>query len=122
MPLSPPSPPESSCRFPSPHKCHQGTMFCLCSTLALLYFGYSRKNTFSWENNIFEAIFPMLFKEEKFKTCFAFHFLALETLFLEHSQTVQMTRKSQILSLIVTVSLKIKFSFQPYKVGQIYVE
>jgi len=46
----------------------------------------------------------MLFKEENFKTCFAFHFLALETLFLEHSQTVQMTRTSQILSLIVTVS------------------
>ena len=23
--------------------------------------GYSRKNTFSWENNIFEAIFPVFF-------------------------------------------------------------
>ena len=34
---------------------------CLCSTMALWYFGYSRKNTFSWENNIFEAIFPMFF-------------------------------------------------------------
>ena len=30
------------------------------------------------------------------KTCFAFHFPALETLFLEHSKSVKMTRKSQI--------------------------
>ena len=37
------------------------TMCGLYSTLALWYFGYSRKNTFSWENNIFEAIFPMFF-------------------------------------------------------------
>ena len=34
-------------------------MCCLYSTMALWYFGYSRKNTFSWENNIFEAIFLM---------------------------------------------------------------
>ena len=34
-------------------------MCCLGSTMALLYIGYSRKNTFSWENNIFEAIFLM---------------------------------------------------------------
>ena len=37
-------------------------------TMALWYFGYSRKNTFSWENNIFEAIFPMFFWEENLKT------------------------------------------------------
>ena len=34
--------------------------------MALWYFGYSRKNTFSWEKNIFDAIFPMFFKEENF--------------------------------------------------------
>ena len=34
-------------------------MCCLGSKMALKYFGYSRKNTFSWENNIFEAIFLM---------------------------------------------------------------
>ena len=44
--------------------------------MALWYFGHSRKSTFSWENNIFEAIFPMLFLEENFKTCFAFSFSA----------------------------------------------
>ena len=74
----------------------QCTMCCLCSTMALWYFGYSRKNTFSWENNIFEAILPTFFQEENLKTCFAFHFPALKMLFLEHSKSVQMTRKSQI--------------------------
>ena len=69
----------------------QCKMGCLCSTMALWYFGYSCKDTFSWENNIFEAIFPMFLK-----TCFAFHFPALETLFLGHSKSVKMTRKSQI--------------------------
>ena len=51
-----------------------------------------QKHFFLWENNIFEAIFPKFRK----KTCFAFHFPALETLFLEHSKSVKMTRKSQI--------------------------
>ena len=41
----------------------QCTMCCLGSTKALWDFGYGHKNTFSWENNIFEAIFPMLFQE-----------------------------------------------------------
>ena len=44
----------------------QCTMSCLCSTIALWYFGYSRKNTLSWENNTFEAIFLMFFQEENF--------------------------------------------------------
>ena len=57
-------------------------MCCLGS--AMWYFGFRRKIIFSWENNIFEAIFPMFFQEENLKTCFAFHFPALETLFLEH--------------------------------------
>ena len=57
----------------------QCTMCSLGSTMALSYFGYSRKNTFSWENNVFEAIFPMFFSEENLKTCFAFHFPALES-------------------------------------------
>ena len=39
------------------------------------------KNTFSWENNMFEAIFPRFFWEENLKTCFAFHLPALQTLF-----------------------------------------
>ena len=34
---------------------------------------------------IFEVIFPMIFLGENFKTCLAFYFPALETLFLEHS-------------------------------------
>ena len=37
-------------------------MCSLGSTMALLYFGYSCKNTVSWENNIFEAILPILFR------------------------------------------------------------
>ena len=45
----------------------------------------------------------------KLKTCLAFYFLALETLFLEHSKSVQITRKSQICSLMITVSSKIMF-------------
>ena len=56
------------------------------------------------------------------KTCFDFHFPALETLFLEHSKSVKMTRKSQIWSLKVTVSSLIMFTFQPNKQRQIYVE
>ena len=63
----------------------------------------------------------MLFQEESSKTCFAFHFLALETLFLEHSKSVIITRKSQIQSLKVKVFLKIMFSFQPKKLGKIYI-
>ena len=72
------------------------TMCCFSSIMALWYFGNSRKNFFSWENNIFEATIPMLFQEENYKTCFVFHFPALETLFLKHSKSVKMTRKSQI--------------------------
>ena len=55
-------------------------MCCLYSMMALWYFGCSQKNIFSWENNIFEAIFSMFFKDENFKTCFDFYFPALETL------------------------------------------
>ena len=51
-------------------------MCCLGSTM--WYFGFRRKIIFSWENNIFEAIFSMFFQEEKLKTCFAFYFLGLE--------------------------------------------
>ena len=40
----------------------------LGSPMALWYFGCSRKNTFSWENDVFEAIFPMFFSEENLKT------------------------------------------------------
>ena len=32
----------------------------LCILMALWSNGYSRKNTFSWENNSFEVIFPTL--------------------------------------------------------------
>ena len=63
----------------------------------------------------------MMFQDENFKTCLAFYFLALETLFLEHSKSVQITRKSQIYSLMITVSSKIMFSFPP-ELGQIYVK
>ena len=35
--------------------------------------------------NIFEVIFPIFFWDGNFKTCLAFYFAALETLFLEHS-------------------------------------
>ena len=73
----------------------QCTMCCLGSTMALQYFGYSRKNTFLWENNIFEAIFPMFFQEENLKTCFAFHFPTLERFFLVYSKSAKMTRKSR---------------------------
>ena len=98
------------------------SMCSLGSTMALQYFGYSRKNTFSWENNTFEAIFPRFFWEENLKTCFAFHLPALQTLFQEHSKSVIMIQKSQIQSLKVTVSLKIKFSVQLNKLGQIHVK
>ena len=98
------------------------TMCILGSTMAQQSNGYNRKNTFSRENNSFEAIFPILFQKENFKNCIAFHFPALEALFLEHSKSVKMTQKSQIQSLKITVSLKIKFSFQPTKLRQIYVE
>ena len=46
--------------------------------------------------NIFEVIFPMTFWDENFKTCLAFYFLTLETLFLEHSKSVKITLKLQI--------------------------
>ena len=51
------------------------------------------KTVNEWEN---KANFPMCFEAENFKTCFAFHIPSLETLFLEHSKLVKMTRKSQI--------------------------
>ena len=38
------------------------TMCCFSSIMALWYYGNSRKNFFSWENNIFEATIPMLFQ------------------------------------------------------------
>ena len=56
------------------------------------------------------------------KTCFAFHFPEIETLFLEYSKSVKMIWKSQIYSLKITVSLQIKLSFQTNKLGQIYVQ
>ena len=49
-----PNTPQDSC---STQQC---TMCILGSTMALWSNGYSRKNTFSWENNSFEAIFPIL--------------------------------------------------------------
>ena len=55
------------------------------------------------------------------KPCLAFYFLALETLFVEHSKSVKITRKSQIYSLIIMVSSKIMFSFPP-ELGQKYVK
>ena len=66
--------------------------------------------------------FPSLFWDENFKTCFGFHFPALETLFLEHWKSVKITRKSQIYSLKITDSSKIMFFFQPNKLGQINVK
>ena len=51
-------------------------MYCLGS--AMWYFGFRHKIIFSWENDIFEAIFSMFFQEENLKTCLAFHFPALE--------------------------------------------
>ena len=71
-------------------------MCILGTTMALWSKAEIQKYIFWWEKNIFEAIFPMLFLEENSKICFAFHFPALETLFLEHSKSVKMTRKSQI--------------------------
>ena len=48
------------CIQPLLHTMHlHCTMCILGSTMALWSNGYSRKNTFSWENNSFEAIFPM---------------------------------------------------------------
>ena len=40
------------------------TMCCLGSTMALWYFGYSRKNTFSWENNNFRLFFLCSFRKK----------------------------------------------------------
>ena len=80
------------------HRASERPRIC-CLGSKMQYFGYSRKNTFSWETNIFEAIFPLFFQGENLKTCFAFHFQAQEKIFLEQSKSVKMTRKSQIQSL-----------------------
>ena len=52
--------------------------------------------TLSHGKTIFLRLFFLCCFRKKFKTCFGFHFLALETLALEHSKTVKMTRKSKI--------------------------
>ena len=98
-------------------QCAVCTVLWSCSILAV-----AKKNTFSWKTKtIFEVIFPMFFEDENVKTCFTFHFSALETLCLENSKSVKINRKLQIWCLKVTVSSKIMFSFQPKKLGQIYV-
>ena len=71
------------------------TMCILGTTMALWSKAEIQKYTFWWGKNIFEAIFLYCLGRNS-KTCFAFHFRALETLFLEHSKSVKMTRKSQI--------------------------
>ena len=45
---------------------------------------------------VLRLFFLYCFRKKNFKTCIAFHFWALEALFLEHSKLVKMTRKSQI--------------------------
>ena len=45
---------------------------------------------------IFEGFFPMFFEDENLKNCLGFYFPTLETLFLEHSKSGKITRKSQI--------------------------
>ena len=72
----------------------QYTMCCLYSTMALWYFGCSKKHLL-WENNFFEAIFPMCSYDKTLKLVLFFS-PAIETLFLEHSKSVKIARKSQI--------------------------
>ena len=63
----------------------------------------------------------MFFMDEIFKTCFAFYFLALETLFW-NTEIGKSNPEIAINSLKITVSHKIMFAFQPNKLGQIYVQ
>ena len=47
---------------------------------------------------------------------------AFETLFLEHSKSVKITRQSLIQSLKITVPSKVMFSFHSNKLGKIYIK
>ena len=62
-----------------------------CSILAIAV-----KTLFHGKTIFLRLFFLCCFRKKTFKTCFAFHFPALETLFLEHSKSVKITQKSQM--------------------------